>query len=177
MVIENVHDTENFKLNRNDFAIYCRCLYSYMKKGPYQTEMIELFNQVASYLDMSILEKYKQQKNNRRIRSEEIFERFILDVKEYCSLHRDVRFYADKLSVSSKYLSQISKEISNKTANDWINEFVILEIKSLLKSTNLTIKEISYRMNFTNQSFFGKYFKKHLGIAPKKYVRSIVDKE
>ena len=71
--------------------------------------------------------------------------------------------------MNPKYLSTVIKEISGKSAFEWINNYVILEAKSMLKSTGKTIQQISDELNFANQSFFGKYFKQHVGIPPSEY--------
>ena len=65
--------------------------------------------------------------------------------------------------------STIIKRVSRKTAAEWIDDYVTLEAKALLKSTNLTIQQISDELNFPSQSFFGKYFKRITGLSPKEY--------
>ncbi len=84
-------------------------------------------------------------------------------------------FYADKLFVTSKHLSAVLKEISDKTAGEWIDQRVILEAKLLLRSTGLNIQEISAKLNFANQSFFGKYFKHLTGMSPRDYRTKTTD--
>ena len=71
----------------------------------------------------------------------------------------------------SKHLSTVVKEISGKTAGEWIDSLVVLEAKALLKSSELSIQEIADELHFANQSFFGKYFKHHTGMSPKEYRR------
>ena len=71
--------------------------------------------------------------------------------------------------MTPKYLSLLVKNVSNRTAGEWIDNYVVLEAKALLSSSTLSIQEISDRLNFTNQSFFGKYFKQHVGISPTEY--------
>ena len=61
------------------------------------------------------------------------------------------------------------KKVSGKTAGEWIDEYVILEAKALLKYSVMSIQEVAYYMNFPNPSFFGKYFKRYVGISPQKY--------
>ena len=61
------------------------------------------------------------------------------------------------------------KQVSRRTPNDWIDHYVTLEIRVLLKNTNMSIKEIAQELNFPNQSFLGKYFKEHVGISPSAY--------
>lgn len=100
---------------------------------------------------------------------EELFRRFILLVHEYGAVEREVSFYADRLYITSRYLSTIIRKISNKTPKELINEQAILEMKMLLQSTPLTIKEIAQRLKFPNESFFGKFFKREIGMSPSEY--------
>ena len=82
---------------------------------------------------------------------------------------RSVSYYADKLFVTSKYLSAICKEISGETASDIITRYVKKDIECLLKQPNKTIKEIANELEFSNLSFFGKYVKRIFGVSPKEY--------
>ena len=84
---------------------------------------------------------------------------------------RNVRFYARRLNITPKYLSTVSKDVSGKTAARWIDEAVILEAKSLLRYSGMSIQEIAYHLNFSTQSFFGKYFKQHTGYSPSRFKR------
>jgi AraC-like DNA-binding protein len=68
------------------------------------------------------------------------------------------------------------KIFSGRNALEWLNEYVVLEAKLMLNYTNLTIQEISYRLNFPTQSSFGKYFRKQVGNSPKQY-RMAINKE
>lgn len=104
-----------------------------------------------------------------RSRKEHIFERFYESLIESYQAERSVRFYADRLCLTPKHLSGVVKEVSGKTVGEWIDDFVILEAKALLNSSSLSIQEISDRLNFANQSFFGKYFKHYTGLSPKEY--------
>lgn len=104
-----------------------------------------------------------------RTRKEEIMAQFLISVGENFMTHRQVSFYADKLCITSKHLSAVVKEISGRTAGDWIENYVVMEAKVLLKSTDLTIQEIANRLNFNNQSFFGKYFRHLTGESPTNY--------
>jgi YesN/AraC family two-component response regulator len=148
-----------------------------MQNSPYQKEMAELFSQATSYVEETILEKYEQAKKDRKTRSDQIFEKFIVYVEQYCSEQRSVKFYADKLFITTQHLSKTVKDASGKSVKDWISEFVLMEAKLLLKSTHLTIQEVSNKMNFPDQSFFGKYFKKYMGLSPKKYVKLMTDQQ
>ena len=105
----------------------------------------------------------------KRTRNEETFYKFYsLIEKEYCR-ERSVVYFADRLCISPKHLSMVVKKVSGRTASDWIDDYVILQAKQLLRSSSLTIQEVSRELNFSNQSFFGKYFKKHVGMSPSEY--------
>jgi AraC-like DNA-binding protein len=95
--------------------------------------------------------------------------RFMELVRENFKHERQMSFYAGKFSLTPKYLSLKIREITGKSAADWIDDFVMFEAKALLKSTDMTILQISDELNFTSQSFFGKYFKRCTGMSPKEY--------
>lgn len=96
-------------------------------------------------------------------------EKFLSLVQQHFKKERFLDFYANKLDVSTKHLSRTVKEASGFSAVEWIDRFVILEAKVLLKSTNMTVQQISDELNFKSQSIFGKYFKKHTGKSPKEF--------
>lgn len=97
------------------------------------------------------------------------FDKFMRLLEENYKQHHSIKFYSDKMSLSPKYLSLMIKKVSGKLATEWIDEYVILEAKNLIKYSSMSIQEISYALNFPNQSFFGKYFKRHTGLSPKAY--------
>lgn len=96
-------------------------------------------------------------------------EKFVVLVQQNFKKERFLDFYANQLQVTTKHLSRTVKEITNYSAVEWIDRYVILEAKVLLKSTNMTIQQIADDLNFNSQSFFGKYFKKHTGMSPKHF--------
>lgn len=83
--------------------------------------------------------------------------------------HRNVQYYADELCVSSKHLTESIKEVTGKTAGDWIDDAVVLEAKVLLRNYEISIAQVAEEINFPDQSSFGKYFKKHTGFSPSEY--------
>lgn len=97
---------------------------------------------------------------------------FIKLVQEKFKTERFLDYYAEELGVTPKHLSRTIKAQTGYSAASWIERFLILEAKILLKSTNLTVQQISDSLNFPSQSFFGKYFKKNVGISPKGYRNS-----
>lgn len=82
---------------------------------------------------------------------------------------RSVKWYSDRLCLTPKYLSEIVKQASGRTARQWLMAFVLIEIKSLLRNTDYSIKQIAQEMNFSSQSSFGKYFHHATGLTPKEY--------
>lgn len=85
---------------------------------------------------------------------------------------RSLSFYANKLCVSPKYLSILVKESTGRSAAAWINHFVIMEAKNLLRFSGKNVQQVAYSLNFINQSAFGKYFKHITGMSPSEYQRS-----
>ena len=83
--------------------------------------------------------------------------------------YRNVAWYADKLCVTPKYISQVVKDTTGRTALDWIDEFTIIESKALLRSTELSIDQIAVKLNFGSSSLFSKYFKRVTGLSPRGY--------
>ena len=130
---------------------------------------------VAAYLYKlgSILYRHRpelQAEASKPLKREEIlFKQFIKLVSEHHRKERRVDFYAEQLFLSPKHFSTVIKKVSGKTAGQWIDDYVILEIKTLLKYSSMSIQEISYYMHFSNPSFFGKYFKHHTGMSPSEY--------
>ena len=98
-----------------------------------------------------------------------VFDQFIQLVLEYHTVHRNVGFYADRLNLTPKYLSRIIKEASGRSAPEWIDDYVVLEAKNLLKYSGLAIKEVVYQLNFPSQSVFYKFFKARTGMTPTEY--------
>ena len=98
-----------------------------------------------------------------------LLDKFMTLVQQNFKSERFLEFYADKLEITPKHLSRTVKALTGFTAVDWIERYVVLEAKVLLKSTNLTIQQIADELNFHSQSFFGKYFKKKVGMSPKDF--------
>lgn len=129
------------------------------------TALIRLF-----YFDVcDILSSHCMSPVDIRSGSFGLFDKFIQLLSANFKKERNVSWYSNKLCITPKYLSEVVKTVSGKTAGQWITEFVVIEIKQLLANTSLSIKEVSQRMNFTNQSFLGKYFHNATGFSPREY--------
>lgn len=95
-----------------------------------------------------------------------IVKRFKQLIEEKCKENLSVKDYANLLAISPNYLSETVKSVTGRTSTDLINDRMILEIKRLLKHTDMGISEIAYSLNFADQSYFSKYFKKLTGLSP-----------
>lgn len=104
-----------------------------------------------------------------RNRREEYFAKFITLLSENFKRERAVGFYAEQMCVTPKYLSLLIKDFSGKSAAEWIDNYVIIEAKTLLRYSTMSIQEVAYELNFSSQSFFGKYFKHLTGMSPSEY--------
>ena len=130
-------------------------------KNHLQSFMLDIYDKCYRYFDRQEIEGGSRQ--------DEIFKNFIALVHENCISQREVTFYASKLCISTKYLTGICKSVTGEAAKKIIDDFAILEIKVLLQSTGLTIQEIADRLGFPDQSYLGRYFKRHEGMSPKEY--------
>lgn len=125
---------------------------------------------LAMFYDMSnVIYRVERQGNRKHTRAEAIFAHFIRLLEDNFRTQHRVSWYAEQLCITPKYLSEIVKKISLRTPNEWIDSYVILEARVLLKNTTKSIKEITDELNFPNQSFLGKYFKEHVGVSPSEY--------
>ncbi len=102
-------------------------------------------------------------------RAEEYFCKFIDLLSLNFKQERMVGFYARQLCITPKYLTTLIKQVSGKSVSDWIDQFVIIEAKTLLRYSSMSIQEIAYTLHFPNQSFFGSYFKRLTGMSPSQY--------
>lgn len=121
-----------------------------------------------------VLDKVQDTEEPKQVgsRSRLLSDQFLRLVGQYHTKYRNVGFYADKLCLTPKYLSKLIKTATGRSAPEWIDSYVILEAKNLLKYSNCTIKEIVYKLNFPNQSVFYKFFKARTGMTPSEYRNS-----
>lgn len=97
------------------------------------------------------------------------FERFIHLVNTHARQNRDLAFYADKLCITTRYLGTLVHQTSGVTAKEWIDRAVISVAKVMLRHTDKQVIQISDELNFSNPSFFCKYFKRLTGVTPNDY--------
>ena len=133
----------------------------------------ELIIHLLRYLYLELFSAYEKEASlmttRKDTRKEELANKFFGLIMKHFKENKDVAFYADKLCITSKYLTMVIKEVSGKSAKDWIVEYIVLEIKALLKNTNMNIQEIAVKTNFANQSSLGRFFRKHTGMSLSQY--------
>lgn len=142
--------------------------------GPFppDTKMAQNTLNMLLYGINKIYKTHPQQQKSSKSRKEEICRELVQLVIENYTNERRAQFYADKLSISLQHLSTTIKQGTGKNVLDIIAQVVMVDVKAKLKSTNMTIQEIAYSLNFPSASFFGKYFKRHMGVSPLEYRNS-----
>lgn len=135
-------------------------------------EMVQAMFLTMAYELSNVIYSVQTQNEGCNTRAEEIFTQFIKLVEKNFRAERRVGWYSEQLCISPKYLSETIKAVSKRTPNEWIDSYVTIELRMLLRNTQKSIKEIAQELNFSNQSFLGKYFKEHTGMSPSEYRRS-----
>lgn len=128
--------------------------------------------ELAAFVFKTLYKCYEPYKTEILSNQGRMSDQFIILAQKHFREERFLDFYARKLEVTPKHLSRTVKNQTGYTAVEWIERFVILEAKVMLKSSNLNIQQISDELNFPSQSFFGKYFKKLTGMSPKEFRNS-----
>ena len=169
-----VHATE---FQSKLFLAYFNLLMVYMEDSdnPYRQRIIRLTSQAVAVELLHALETETVNQNTcDTSQKDRLFQRFMSILSRPTNTEREVRAYAEQLLVTSKYLSAVCKEKSGRTAMDWITENIVGHIKYYLLQTDLSVKEIAFKLDFPDVSFFCKYVKKHLGKSPMEYRKTMV---
>ena len=124
---------------------------------------------LAMFYDVGNIIYRVKETDKPQTRAEAILTRYIQLVEANFRHERRVGWYAQQLCITPKYLSEMVKIASKRTPNEWIDNYVTMELRVILKNSSKSIKKIAEEMNFPNQSFLGKYFKEHVGMSPSKY--------
>ena len=145
----------------------------YFRNSKFYHEIVRRIIESAIYMIIDVVSRRiargEAQTTSPKSRNEEYFGRFIKCLYENYKSERSVAYYAAQLHITPKYLTTVIKSVSGRSAAEWIDEYVILEAKNLLRYSSMSVQEVAYALNFSNQSFFGKYFKQHTSMSPTKY--------
>lgn len=183
LVLTPVSGTASYhSLNDEESQLFCQyynLLNSKLTGTPHrhQKELINALLQAFIYEFQDSMEKYIQLKPVAFNSSNNLFNAFMELLISSYPKERSVSYYANRLFVTSKYLSAVCKENSGETASDLITCYVMKDIVCLLKSPDKSIKEIANELNFATLSFFGKYVKRNLGLSPKEYREKLSQQE
>ncbi|SDH69658.1 AraC-type DNA-binding protein [Chryseobacterium taeanense] len=125
----------------------------------------------ALLLELMILYRYSDARviDPKTSRKKDMINQFLVLLSEHSKKERTVEFYAEKLFVTPSYLTRIVKEASGESTRTIITNSVIIEARDLLLNSNLSITQIAEELNFSDQSFFGKFFKKKMKMSPKMF--------
>ena len=146
-----------------------RMMRSIINMGsPYCKEILMNYMEAVAYFTITKLEAIADEEVKKQ-RGDMLFHQFMDEVRRNYTTERQLSFYADKLCITTKYLSRVVKQHSGRQPSEWIRDYVILESKALLRQNELSVQQISDLLNFPNPSFFGKYFKAVVGCSPRQY--------
>ncbi|MDR2234208.1 MAG: helix-turn-helix domain-containing protein [Tannerella sp.] len=168
----SVQDNPAVPLNEDELTAmvaYFQMLQRIVKLQDHSSRLEVVRHLTLAFFYGAAYQFHPQSENKKKSHQELLVEKFLSLVQSHYKQQRGLDFYADKLFLTPKHLSKVMKESTGKSASDWIDDYVILEAKALLKSTNMTVQQISDELNFSEQSFFGKYFKRVVGLSPREY--------
>lgn len=186
-VIKDVHDTASlflfsrstpvFNLQQQEvetiksyFGAICNKLDD--SEHRFRHEVVTSLMMTMIYDLSNAIYRISQRKMPSVYRADAIFTEFLHLVENNFRKERRVAWYSSEMNISPKYLSESVKMVSNRTCSEWIDNYVMRELRALLRNTSLSIKDIADELNFPNQSFLGTYFKTRTGISPTKYRHS-----
>ena len=142
---------------------------------PFRREVVRLIILTLIYDFAATFQKALDNPRNtdRQTRGEHVFTEFMQLVEDNYREQRQVKWYAEQMNMTPKYLCEVVSSVSRRSPSEWIDKFVCSEIRNLLRHTDKRMKEIADELNFPNQSFFGKYFKENVGVSPSDYRNGI----
>ncbi|MDR2834665.1 MAG: helix-turn-helix domain-containing protein [Bacteroidales bacterium] len=139
-------------------------------KNHYRIQIVQNYCQITFYNIYNLIANDKKNKIEiQQSNSLRIYEKFIKSVEKNYRQEHNIEFYANYLCLTPKYMSMIISKVSGKHASEWIHEYIILEAKALLKSTDMSFQTISDLLNFSTSSHFGRFFKRYTKYTPNEY--------
>lgn len=157
---------ESLRLMNNDFSLFHSRLS--LPDSPFKEEIIGRVMQIFLY-DLWTVYSAEMSQMETNDNAARIFLRFLGLAQQDCRQQRDVAYYAEKLCITSKYLSQVSRSVSGLPASEWITYYATFELVSLLNDQSKTLTEVADLMRFETASHFSRYVKKLLGKSPSEY--------
>lgn len=166
---ERFSATPVLRADAQRFEALMRCYdtmleYALMQEHPYRPGIVKA--QLYTFVSELLFRYGDGLQKIRRSRAEELTDVFFRLLHRHYRTERSLAFYADRLCVTTKYLSKVIRRTTGQTVYFWIEEFTIKEAKLLLRSTGASVIEIADKLNFPNSSFFAKFFRRHTGCSP-----------
>lgn len=134
----------------------------------YRVEILQRLIHVLLCETSAVYEQHRQAASGQT-RAQGLAAEFKKLVNRHCGAERALKFYAHKLCITANHLSETVKEVTGKTAGEWLTEAVVLEAKVLLQNPALSIAQVANGLHFADQSTFGKFFKQATGLSPRAY--------
>ncbi|WP_162926969.1 AraC family transcriptional regulator [Flavobacterium psychrotrophum] len=159
------------KVSKTDHALLLQLtqiIYTLLNTDPYAPTDDEVIRNLFRAVLLKVKQYYDEIPVDKVLSASLIY-RFIKLLSQHYLSHREVAFYAEKLGINEKYLTQLLKRKTGKTARQFITEMVVLETKVLLNENILSVKEIAARLHFENQFHFSRFFKQYAGVSPTGY--------
>lgn len=147
-------------------------ILAYLESGnPHKDAIVEHLFAIFLLDIQSELEEFSEAVNAWKTgkSKEDVFIGFIRLLPENFTRHHDISFYANALNITTTYLSRVVRLFTERTVIDYVNQFLVMEATFLLRTTNLSIGEISDRLHFSDQAAFSKFFTRLQGVTPKVY--------
>ncbi len=172
-----IHRMHILSMNDEDFLFYTHFHYMLslcLERGKYNPFRVDIIQSLLRSAILGMCGSMKQMMPKESVETSATtpgvhFQNFLDLLHEERLNPHTVEAYADRLCISPKYLTAICKRLSGKTANEWIREKVLEDIRFYLRQTDLSIKQVASELGFPNPSFFGKYVKEHFGMTPLQY--------
>lgn len=134
--------------------------------------ILSMLNSLILELESIVKQSLTVGSNTKLSRAEDLTEQFLKLIIRNYKESREIEYYADKLCISPKYLTQVVKQTTGETPFNWMNKIVIIGAKNLIRTSEMNIMQISEELNFPNPSFFGRFFKKHSGMTPLEFKKT-----
>ncbi|SNR76723.1 AraC family transcriptional regulator [Flavobacterium sp. ov086] len=159
------------KVTQSDHALLLeltKIIHTLLNADSYRINDDEVIRNLFRAALLKVKQYYDEIPVDKKLSASLIY-RFIKLLSQHYLSHREVSFYAEKLNINEKYLTQLLKRKTGKTARQFIIEMVILEAKVVLNENILSVKEIASRLHFENQFHFSRFFKQYAGVSPTEY--------
>ena len=154
----------------SDLQSYYKFIYKESQEGcRYQSEIIHSIFYALILEIMAEYENVLRAEESANIKDNNLSDRFFRLLAIHYKQYRTVQFYADCLNLTPKYLSTAIKRTTGRPILSWIHETIMIDAKMLLRTTDMTVQEISEQLNFSSPSAFVQFFRKDTATTPHLY--------